>query len=372
MPPEQVARSSSAGCANGEYKAPVTHHDHYQTLGVAPTATAEEIRQAYRRLAMRWHPDRNPDDPQAAEERFKGLQHAFAVLKDAGRRMAYDAERAAPRGAAGHGAGNGTGNGNGRGAHGPRPAREAWPHGGPRRHAQGKAGVDYLCETSIALETAVLGGMASTRVRMTVDCLHCDARGIRMMACKPCAGTGQVRRGLFHAYGACERCAGRGVEPAPCDACGGTGKVRVDKALRVQIKPGVIDGTVLRARGMGGAGIDGGPNGNLMCKVRVRKDRVFGVDGLDLTRELKIDFVLACLGGRVPVVRFRKTVMAEIPAMTRSGTVIRVRGMGLHDRAKQKTGDLLLTVAIDLPSRLRTLTESQQTLLRELGRGAGE
>jgi len=109
-----------------------------------------------------------------------------------------------------------------------------------------------------------------------------------------------------------------------------------------------------------------------MCKVRVRKDRVFGVDGLDLTRELKIDFVLACLGGRVPVVRFRKTVMAEIPAMTRSGTVIRVRGMGLHDRAKQKTGDLLLTVVIDLPSRLRALTESQQTLLRELGRGAGE
>ncbi|WP_157072030.1 DnaJ domain-containing protein, partial [Cupriavidus sp. HPC(L)] len=87
----------------------MTHHDHYQTLGVAPTATADEIRQAYRRLAMRWHPDRNPDDPQAAEERFKRLQHAFAVLKDAGRRMAYDAERAAPRGGSGHGGGNGAG-----------------------------------------------------------------------------------------------------------------------------------------------------------------------------------------------------------------------------------------------------------------------
>lgn len=348
----------------------MTHHDHYQTLGIAPTASAEEIRLAYRRLAMRWHPDRNPGNQDGAEERFKRIQQAFAVLKEPAARAAYDSERHGARQAhAGRG-----------GQSAPRAARDTWAQAAAaaaQRAAaqqagtgqQGKPGPDYVCETSIPLETAVLGGMATTRVKMAVDCLHCEGHGARMVPCGGCAGSGQVKRGLFNGMAACERCSGRAVEPAPCEYCAGTGKIRVDKVLRVDIKPGVVDGTVLRARGMGGPGLDGGPNGNLLCRVHVRKDRTFGVDGLDLTRELKIDFVLACLGGTVPVFRFRQAVMAEIPPMTRSGTVIRIAGMGLHDRARDRTGDLLLQIVIDLPNRMRVLTDAQQALLRELGGG---
>lgn len=349
-------------------KGPVTHHDHYQTLGIAPSATAEEIRLAYRRLAMRWHPDRNPGNANAAEERFKRVQIAFAVLKDPAARAAYDNERTAPRASAAGGA-----------RPSPSRARETWAQAAAaaaqRAAAQrattatGKAGVDYVCETSIPLETAVLGGTATTRVRMEADCLRCDAKGVRMVPCGGCGGTGHVKRGLFNAQATCERCAGRGQEPTPCDQCAGTGKIRIDKSLRVQIKPGVVDGTVLRARGMGGPGLDGGPNGNLLCRVHVRKDRVFGVEGLDLTRELRIDFVLAILGGTVPVLRFREHIPVEVPSMTRSGAVLRVAGMGLHDRARERTGDLLLTVVVDLPTRMRPLSDEQLALLREMGGG---
>ncbi|MGY8526688.1 DnaJ domain-containing protein [Paracidovorax citrulli] len=347
------------------------------------TASQEDIRLAYRRLAMRWHPDRNPDNAGAAEERFKRIQHAFAALKDPARRSAYDAERSAPRG--GQGAAGEAG----------RTGPRAWQHAGPKPRAgsagarayanayagnnagnnagtgsaKGKPGADYVCETSIPLETAVLGGTATTRVRAAVDCLRCEGSGMRPRACNHCGGSGQIRRGLFNGQSMCNHCGGRGNEPHPCDHCAGTGKIRVNKVLQVQIRPGVIDGTVLRAKGMGGPGLHGGANGNLLCRVHVRKDRVFGVDGLDLTRELRIDFVLACLGGKVGVPRFRQTVTAEIPAMTRAGTVIRLAGQGLYDRAHQRTGDLVLTVAIDLPTRMRPLSDRQQALLREMGPG---
>nr|WP_255581706.1 DnaJ C-terminal domain-containing protein [Cupriavidus sp. AU9028] len=288
-------------------------------------------------------------------------------MKDPARRSAYDAERSAPR--------NGHGGAGEAGRAGPR----AWQHAGAKPRpagaragagpAGGKPGADYVCETSIPLETAVLGGTATTRVRAAVDCLRCEGSGMRNRPCSHCGGSGQIRRGLFNGQAMCNHCSGRGTEPQPCEHCGGTGKIRINKVLQVQIRPGVIDGTVLRAKGMGGPGLHGGPNGNLLCRVHVRKDRVFGVEDLDLTRELRIDFVLACLGGRVGVPCFRKTVSADIPPMTRAGTVIRVPGQGLYDRARQRTGDLVLTVAIDLPNRMRPLTDRQQVLLREIGPG---
>jgi molecular chaperone DnaJ len=329
----------------------VTNHDYYQTLGITPAATREEILHAFRRLAMRWHPDRNLERPSEAEEKFKRLQQAYAVLKDEKTRASYDAARSEANTA---------------------PSAEYDRNKDARRNRDGsppKPGADYFCETSIPLETAVLGGLASTRIRMAIGCGPCDARGMLFVACIACAGTGLVARGLFNLQAACARCGGNGHTSTRCHSCSGTGKNRIDKALRINIKPGVLDGMVLRARGMGSAGVNGGPNGNLLCKVRIRKDRVFGVSGLDLTRELKIDFVLACLGGTIPVMRFREAITVNIPAMTRSGTVVRVAGLGLHDRACRRTGDMLLTIAIDLPPRMRMPNEAQRALLREFSQG---
>ncbi|WP_223999573.1 DnaJ C-terminal domain-containing protein [Cupriavidus pinatubonensis] len=317
--------------------------DYYRVLGVRRAASQADIRNAYRRLAMRWHPDRNPDTAERAEAVFKSLQQAYAVLKDPGARAAYDAQMAQPR-------------------------RNDGPPAPPdTAHNPGTPGADYVCETTIPLETAVLGGIALTRVSESPACVHCSGKGQQTSNCATCEGRGSLARRFRQVP--CTDCKGAGQRTRRCDACRGLGTTRVAKLLRVTVPAHTRDGTVLRARGLGGESVDGGPRGNLLCKVSIRADRVFRMDGLDLQRELKIDFVVAILGGQVPLMRFRNSLVVEVPPMTRSGALIRIAGQGLQDPKRRRSGDLVLKVMIDLPAKMRMPDERQRAVLREIARG---
>jgi len=326
---------------------PVADHDYYRALGVASSATRDEIAYAFRRLAMRWHPDRHPGRAAQVEEVFKLVQQAYAVLKDGEKRSAYDAARAE--------------------ALAGKAAEKAAAHAARGAPLQG---ADLNCEAAIALETAVSGGKITVRVRETVTCLRCHGAGRVARPCAGCSGKGTVMRGYFRQARPCRACHGAGEGAGHCHDCAGLGTWRVDKVFHVTVTPGVRDGTVLRAHGQGGPGLDGGAPGDLLCTLRIKRDRVFGVDGLHLTRELRIDFVTACLGGTVPVMRFHKPLTVVVPAMTRAGTVIRVARLGLHDRAARRSGDLLLKVVIDLPGGMRQPDPAQRDLLRSLARGS--
>ncbi|QQX86587.1 J domain-containing protein [Cupriavidus necator] len=324
--------------------------DYYHVLGLNSGASQADIRHAYRRLAMRWHPDRNQGTAKQAEEVFKSVQQAYSALKDPVVRAAYDAERA-----------------------GKAQAKDSHPHTGqpapdpPQR--TGTRGADYICETTVPLETAVLGGVGLTKINMKPACGRCAGNGQLRAICVSCHGRGTLARSFIGKENRCVPCSGIGWQSHRCEACLGAGHTHAVKVLRVKIPTHTLDGTVLRGTGLGGKSVDGGPPGDLLCKVKTRADRTFSVNGLDLTRELKIDFVLASLGGQISTARFRKLVDVKIPPMTHSGAVIRVPKQGLHNPSRRRTGDLLLKVVIDLPSKMRIPDERQRAVLRELARG---
>ena len=324
--------------------------DYYHVLGLSSSASQADIRHAYRRLAMRWHPDRNLEAANQAEEVFKSVQQAYSVLKNPVTRAAYDAERAQQTQAKDSHASTG------------RPAPNPTPRTGTR-------GADYVCEATVPLETAVLGGIAVTRVNMKPPCGRCDGNGQLRTVCDSCKGQGTLARGFIGKQNRCDPCHGIGWQSHRCDACFGAGHTRMGKVLRVKIPSNTLDGTVLRGKGLGAKSIDGGPPGDLLCKISIRDDRVFSITGLDLARELKIDFVLAILGGKTTITCFRKPVVVEIPPMTYSGAVIRIPKQGLHNPSQRRTGNLVLKVAIDLPPKMRIPDERQRTVLRELARG---
>ena len=324
--------------------------DYYHVLGLSSSASQADIRHAYRRLAMRWHPDRNLQAANQAEEVFKSVQQAYGILKDPVTRAAYDADRARQTQAKQSRARAG------------RPAPDPPPRTGTR-------GADYVCETTVPLETAVLGGVALTRVNMKPPCGRCEGSGQLRAVCDSCQGQGTLSRGFIGKQNCCDPCHGIGWHSHRCDACRGDGHTRVTKILRVKIPPHTLDGITLRGTGLGGKSIDGGPPGDLLCKVAIRADRVFSISGLNLARDLKIDFVLASLGGKTTITCFRKPVVVEIPPMTYSGAVIRIPKQGLHNPSQGRTGNLVLKVAIDLPPRMRMPDERQREVLRELARG---
>ena len=324
--------------------------DYYHVLGLNSSASQADIRHAYRRLAMRWHPDRNLQAANQAEEVFKSVQQAYGILKDPVTRAAYDADRARQTQAKQSRARAG------------RPAPDPPPRTGTR-------GADYVCETTVPLETAVLGGVALTRVNMKPPCGRCEGNGQLRAVCDSCKGQGSLARGFIGKHNRCEPCHGMGWQAYRCEACLGAGHTRVAKVLRVKIPPHTLGGTVLRGTGLGGKSIDGGPPGDLLCKVATRADRVFSITGLDLVRELKIDFVLASLGGQISITCFRKRLVVNIPPMTYSGAVIRIPKQGLHNPSQRRTGNLVLKVVIDLPPRMRIPDERQRAVLRELARG---
>jgi len=337
--------------------------DYYKLLDVPRTATEAEIKKAYRRLAMKFHPDRNPGDPDA-EHRFKEAKEAYEVLTDPPKRAAYDQF--------GH---EGLTSGRGGGF----SAGDAFGDifgemfgdifsGGQRGRSQVFRGADLRYELAIDLERAVFGTETTIRIPALVECGSCGgsgaAKGSQARTCDTCGGHGQVRvqQSIFTIQQPCPRCKGRGkVISNPCDTCLGQGRVRQEKSLAVTIPAGVDSGDRIRLSGEGEAGRNGGPAGDLYVEISVREHPIFEREGSNLSCEVPISFATAALGGSVEVPTLDGEVVLKIPAETQSGRVFRVRSKGVAPVRGGSTGDLYCRVVVETPVDLRT---DQRELLR--------
>jgi len=356
--------------------------DYYELLGVSRTASDDEIKKAYRRLARELHPDANPDDP-SAHERFKDVSTAYETLRDPDRRRRYD--QFGPEGArigggdpfGGFGAGGGIGDifdaffggaaGAGFGGGGRR--------GGPSR------GNDLELLLELEFEEAVFGVRREIKLRAPVPCDTCEATGAApgttATTCPGCQGTGEVRRvrqsilGQMVTASPCPRCGGQGQEiSSPCPDCRGEGRRTEEKTYEVDIPAGVDDGTQLRLPGRGAAGPRGGPLGDLYLHVRVRPHERFTRDGFDLHAELHVTMTQAALGAHLTFETLDGEEDLALPPGTQSGRVFELRGRGVPGGSRGRTrGDLLLRVLVDTPTGLG---KEEEDLLRRLAALRGE
>ncbi len=355
--------------------------DFYELLGVGRSASADEIKKAYRKLAMQHHPDRNPGD-KAAEKKFKEINHAYDILKDEQKRAAYDRYGAAAfEGGAGP---NGPGAGPfGGGGFDFSDIFEQMFGGGDmagRGRSSGPArGNDLRYNLEISLEEAFAGSDASVRVPSSVSCDTCHGSGAepgsRPVNCPTCQGRGRVRmqQGFFTIERTCPTCHGAGQKiEKPCRVCHGAGRVRKDKTLNVKIPSGVEDGTRIRLAGEGEAGGRGGPPGDLYVFLSVRKHRLYERDGADLLCRVPISMVQAALGGSIEVPTLDgKMARVSIPAGTQAGHQFRLRGKGMPVLRTTQKGDLYIETVVETPVNL---TARQKELLKEFeaaGKGNG-
>ena len=343
--------------------------DYYKVLDVPRTATEAEIKKAYRRLAMKYHPDRNPNDKEA-EERFKEAKEACEVLTDSQKRAAYDQYGHAGVEAAAAGA-------RARGG-----AGDAFSDifgdvfgdifGSARRggRAQVFRGADLRYEIELELPQAVFGHTLEIDVPKLSECETCHgsgaAKGSSPAACDTCGGSGQVRisQGFFQLQQTCPRCRGTGtIVKNPCDTCLGQGRVRRTRKLSVKVPAGVDTGDRIRLGGEGEAGRNGGPPGDLYVEVHVREHPIFERDGEHLSCEVPISFATATLGGTVEVPTLDGDVTLKIPAETQSGRVFRLRDKGVKPVRNNARGDLFCRVAVETPVHL---SPEQRELVRQL------
>lgn len=340
--------------------------DYYEILGVSRSATADEIKKAYRRLAMKHHPDRNKDDSGAATK-FKEAKEAYEVLKHSEKRATYD-----QFGHAGLKAGAG-----GQGGSGAEGFSDVFGDvfgdifGGGRRGGgpQVFRGADLGYDLQLDLETAVAGDSVEIAVPTQVSCGTCDGsgakQGTRPVACATCKGAGQVRmqQGFFSIQQTCPVCKGVGTTiDDPCDVCHGRGRVRKTRTLSVKIPGGVDDGDRIRLSGEGEAGRNGGPAGDLYVELRVKPHKIFSRDGSNLSCEVPVSFAIATLGGEVELPTLNGVVALKIPAGTQSGKVFRLRGKGVTTVRDPRQGDLFAEVAVETPINL---TAEQKQLLQK-------
>lgn len=336
--------------------------DYYEILGVAKDVDAADLKKAYRRVAMKFHPDRNPDDP-SAEEKFKEANEAYEVLSDENKRAAYDrfghAGVDGQGGMGGGGAGAGFSNFSdifgdvfgdifGGGGGGGR-------RGGPAR------GSDLRYTLDLSLEEAVKGTTVQIKVPTLVSCKTCDGSGAKAgskpVTCTTCGGHGQVRmqQGFFSVQQTCPTCRGRGtIISDPCKSCHGQGRVEETKTLSVKVPAGVDSGDRIRLSGEGEAGENGGPSGDLYVQVHVREHEIFKRDGADLYCEVPIDFVDAALGGELEVPTLDGRVKLKVPAETQTGKLFKLRGKGVTPVRGGAQGDLLCRVVVETPVNLTT------------------
>ena len=343
--------------------------DYYKVLDVPKTATEADIKKAYRRLAMKYHPDRNPGDHEA-EERFKEAKEAYEVLTDAQKRAAYDQYGHAGVEAAAAG------------ARGRANAADAFSDifgdvfgdifGAARRgaHAQVFRGADLRYELELDLHEAVFGHTVEIEVPKLVECETCHgsgaAKGSNPQTCETCGGSGQVRisQGFFQLQQTCPKCRGAGtIIRNPCDSCFGQGRVRRTRKLSVKIPPGVDSGDRIRLAGEGEAGRNGGPPGDLYVEVNVREHPIFERDGEHLSCEVPVSFATAALGGTVEVPTLDGNVALKIPAETQSGRVFRLRDKGVKPVRGGSRGDLFCRVVVETPVHL---SGEQRELIRKL------
>lgn len=343
----------------------MSKRDLYEVLGVKRDASAADIKKSYRRLAMKHHPDRNPDNT-AAEASFKEAKEAYEVLSDAQKRAAYD-----QFGHAGLEQGGGPGGFASADAFG-----DAFGDvfgdifgGGRRGRSQVYRGADLRYELAMDLQQAVFGDTVNVELPTLQACETCDGSGAKPgtspVTCGTCGGQGQVRRqqGFFSVQQTCPGCRGTGKKiEQPCRDCHGRGRIQRNKTLAVKVPPGVDNGDRIRLSGEGEAGQNGGPPGDLYVDIRVTRHPIFERDGADLSCTAPIAFVTAALGGTVTVPTLGGEVNLKIPAETQSGKVFRIRGKGVKPVRSHSTGDLYCRVEIETPVKL---TADQKNLLNK-------
>ena len=357
----------------------------YEVLGVARDATDADIKRAYHKLVLKYHPDKNPGD-KSAEEKFKEVNNAFDILKDPQKRAAYDrfgdAAFAGGNGAsagAGFG-GNPFGNGAfhfdmGGGAGMDDILREAmrgfgFDMGGGRGAAQNRAGRDLLDEVVIDLRDAYFGTTHTVNFSSKVACDKCHgygtADGKAAPTCSRCGGSGYVhtRQGFFAMETPCPECNGLGHKiDKKCSACDGSGAVHKSRSIDVKIPAGIEDGARLRLAGQGEAGVNGAPAGDFYLDVRVRPDKRFVRNGADLITRIDVPFTILALGGEIEVETIDdKKLSVKVPSGTQVGEKLRVRGHGMPTGRRDSFGDLYIDVAISIPTKL---TEKQKKILTE-------
>jgi molecular chaperone DnaJ len=330
--------------------------DYYEVLGVSRTASADEIKKSYRRLAMKHHPDRNKDDS-SAEGKFKEAKEAYEVLSNADKRATYD--RFGHDGlSAGAGGAGGFGNAEGFGDIFGDVFGDIFG-GGRQRGSQVFRGADLGYELRLDLEKAVSGDSVTIDVPTQVACETCDGSGAKKgtepVRCSTCAGVGQVRmqQGFFSIQQTCPACKGAGTTIGdPCTDCHGRGRVRRTKTLSVKVPAGVDDGDRIRLSGEGEAGRSGGPPGDLYVEIRVKPHKLFTRDGADLACEVPISIATATLGGEVELPTLNGHVSLKVPGGTQSGKVFRLRGKGVTTVRDARQGDLFAKVAVETPVNL--------------------
>ena len=343
--------------------------DYYEVLGVSRNATEAELKKAYRRLAMKYHPDRNPDDTDAVDK-FKEAKEAYDVLTDEHKRSAYD-----QFGHAGVDAGAGMGRGPGGGFAG--GFGDIFDSvfgdifgGGGRGGERVYRGADLRYDLQLTLEEAVAGTTVKIRVPKMVHCHTCNGSGAKKgstpVNCPTCNGIGQVRmqQGFFSVQQTCPQCRGGGkIINDPCGTCHGQGRVRDNKTISVKVPPGVDSGDRIRLSGEGEAGENGGPSGDLYVHVIVKDHPIFAREGTELHCDVPISFAMAALGGEIEIPTLDGKVKLKIPAETQSGRLFRLRGKGVRSVRTSSKGDLLCRAIVETPVNL---SKRQKELLEEL------
>lgn len=354
-----------------------TKRDYYEVLGVPKNASEDEIKKAYRKLAMKFHPDRNQGDAaKEAEAKFKEAKEAYEMLSDADKRTAYDQY--------GHaGVDPNMRGGMGGGPEGFGGFAEAFGDifgdifgqgragaGGGRGGRQVYRGNDLSYAMEITLEEAALGKEAQIRIPTWDPCDTCHGSGAKpgtqAKTCNTCHGQGvvQMRQGFFSVQQTCPTCRGQGkIIPEPCPTCHGQGKVKKQKTLEVKIPAGIDDGMRIRSAGNGEPGHNGGPPGDLYIEIRLKKHAIFERDGDDLHCVVPISFTRAALGGEIEVPTLQGKAAIDIPEGTQAGKQFRLRGKGIKGVRSSYPGDLYCHIAVETPVKL---TEHQRKLLREL------
>ena len=345
----------------------MSKRDYYEVLGVNRDAGDDEIKKAYRKLAMKFHPDRNPDNKEA-EEKFKEAKEACEILSDANKKAAYDRY--------GH-AGVDPSMGGGGGGQGFEGFGDAFSDifgdifGGGRGGSRSNVyrGADLRYNLEITLEEAARGAEKTIRIPTVEECETCHGSGAKPgtqpKTCPTCGGAGQVRiqQGFFSIQQTCPKCHGSGrIIPDPCTSCNGAGRVKKQKTLEVKIPAGIDEGMRLRHGGHGEPGVNGGPPGDLYVEIHIRKHAVFERDHDDLHCEMPISFTVAALGGEIEIPTLEGMARLKIPAETQSGKVFRLRGKGIKNVRSHAHGDLLCHVVVETPVKL---TERQRELLQE-------
>jgi molecular chaperone DnaJ len=348
----------------------------YDTLGVSKSASADEIKKAYRKLARQYHPDRNPGDT-AAEEKFKEVQTAYDVLSDDEKRKAYDRFGATNGRVGGAGGGQNVnfdfGDFNIGDLLGGIFGGGASP-GGSRARRQPVRGADVEVEVQLSFEDSLQGADVKVPVELTVSCGVCGGTGAQPgsapVICPECNGRGvkSESQGLFALSQPCPRCRGNGtVIEKPCPHCHGSGRERRIKTYTVKVKPGVKDGTKIRLKGKGEAGENGGPAGDLVVVTRVAKSDTYERRGDDLVVNVAVSFATATLGGKVDVPTPEGAVSLKIPSGSEDGKLLRIKGRGAPRLSGSGKGDVLARVRIQVPKRVNKRERELLEQLQELG-----